>query len=258
MTGGPEPGAAFTHTVRDGVATVTLDRPDRLNALSRRTRRELTALLAGWESDEAVRVYLITGTGRAFCVGHDVKEAPARDAADAEVPDFFALFDRLAKPSVAALNGVCVAGGASLALGCDVRFASPGATIGWTQARLGLVPVSGPCLLPRMMPGSVAMRHLLTGEPMSAATAARWGLVEEIVAGPELLAAARECALAIARCAPLAVAGIRRAAREALGTPLGENLAHAAELARVAERSDDAREGVAAFREKRDPRWRGR
>ncbi|MFG1627202.1 enoyl-CoA hydratase/isomerase family protein [Kribbella sp. NPDC049227] len=243
--------------VTGGVATLTLHRPDKLNAMHRAMRRELAGCLTALDEDEAVRAYVVTGAGRAFCVGHDVKEPPA--GADEEpVADFLDLFRSLRKPSVAAVNGACMAGGASLALGCDIRFAAPEASFGWPQPKLGLVSVSGPCLVARMLPSGVALRHLLTGRAMDASTAARWGLVEDVVPADELLAVAQECAREIAACAPLAVEAIRRSVLDGYELSLAENIRSTQQSAEKVARSDDAAEGLAAFKEKREPRWSGR
>jgi enoyl-CoA hydratase/carnithine racemase len=240
-------------SVADGIATITLNRPAKRNAVDRAMRRELARLVSELDGDPAVRVFLLAANGPSFCVGHDVTE-PSDGAPQA---DFLDLFGTAATPSVAAVQGPCAAGGASLALGCDIRFAAPEATIGWTQPRLGLVPVSGPCLLPRLVPSGVALRHLLTGKPMTAAVAARWGLVEDVVPAGELLATARACAAEVVACAPLAVAAVRRSARS-VDLPLAEQLDRTRALADAVAASADAREGVAAFRAKRTPGWTGR
>lgn len=243
--------------VAAGVATVTLNRPDKLNAMHRAMRRELATCLAELDKDQDVRALVVTGTGRAFCVGHDVKEPAAPDD-DEPLVDFLELFRSLRKPSVAALNGVCVAGGASLALGCDVRFATPAVSFGWPQLKLGIVAVSGPCLVARMLPPGVASRYLLTGRSMDAATAARWGLVEELVPAEELLPVAQECAREIAEGAPLAVEAVRKSLLDGYELPLAENIERTRQAARRVAHTEDAAEGLAAFKEKRLPVWRGR
>lgn len=253
----PDPSDRVLLAVVDGVAVVTLNRPAALNAVDTEMRGQLGEALREADADPAVRAIVLTGTGRAFCVGHDVKERRRDDGRDS-ADDFFMLPRALRTPSVAAINGVCVAGGASLALGCDLRVAAPEAAIGWTQPQLGLMAVSGPCVAARILPRAIAMRYLLTGDLMDAAVAARWGLVDDVVPSVSLLETALALGRRIASCAPLAVSAVRATVHEADLLTLDAQLVRAKERAAQLAGTVDAQEGAAAFLAKRVPRWSGR
>lgn len=249
-----------------GVLTITLDRP-KANAIDVPTSRALYAAFARLRQDPALRVAIVTGTGRFFSAGWDLHAGAAGEAIDADHgPGGFAglteLFD-LDKPVIAAVNGLAIGGGFELALAADLIVAAQHAEFALTEVRLGMIPDSGGVLrLPRRLPRAIATEMLMTGRRMGAGEAARWGLVNRVVAGEALLDAATALAREIVQGAPLALAALKQVLRATEGqtveqgyrTLSGEGLpAYSAMLA-----SEDAQEGPRAFAEKRAAVWRGR
>lgn len=250
--------------VDDGVATITLDRPDALNALTIPLKRELFEAL-GWVSREAsVRAVIVTGAGRAFCAGQDLRERLAPGAVPLEEelrarynPIIRAIRD-LDRPVIAAVNGVAAGAGASLAFACDLRLAAEDASFVLAFGRLGLVPDSGATwFLPRLVGPAKAAELALLNEPLSASDAERFGLVARVVPGERLADEARATARILAGLAPLAVALTKRALGRAADASLEETLEYEAQLQGIAGRSADHAEGLAAFVEKRPPRFTG-
>jgi enoyl-CoA hydratase/carnithine racemase len=248
---------------RDGaVAIVTLDRPQRRNAVTLAMWRELGRIFAGFAADETVRAVILTGAGEHFCAGADISEFAANradagqgDAYDAVVDATSAAIGELPKPSFAAISGFCLGGGVGLALACDFRIAAPGAQFAIPAARLGIVyGLEETRNLLAAVGLAQAKRLLFSAERIDAATAHRIGLVDEIAADP--VAAAAALAATMARNAPLSIAG-SKAILEALAA--GERDAGAAQaLSARAQASEDYREGRTAFMEKRPPVFRGR
>ena len=204
-----EPAAPAFSTLRydvaDGVATITLDRPDALNALTVDAKLELRAALEGVARDASVRAVVLTGAGRAFCAGQDLKERLEPDAAplDVELRERYNPIIRamraLDRPIVGAINGIAAGAGASLAFACDVRIAAEGASILLAFGRVGLVPDSGATwLLPRLVGPSKAAEMALLTEPLSANDAERLGLVMRVVPPERLAAEAHAVAVRLA------------------------------------------------------------
>lgn len=249
---------------RGAVDILTLNRPDKRNALNTALRTALIAALDELAGDVGVRVIVLTGAGdRAFVAGADVTEFTGRDvAAQAASMQARRVYDVVAaseRPLVAAINGACLGGGLELALACDIRIASTTARFGQPEVNLGLIPGGGATQrLPRVVGLGAALRLILTGEPVDAAEALRMGLVEEVTEPEDCLERAIAVAERIARNSPVAVAAARRATRAALGLPLaaGLDLERAAFLAAFA--AEDRAEGIAAFLEKRQPVFPGR
>ena len=263
-------------------ATVTIDRPEVLNAVDGATQRELEEIWRELERRPEVRVVVLTGAGeRAFSVGDDMKAAPegGDDAADAAsdglrhwahaAPAGFggiALRTTLDVPVLARVNGYALGGGLEMVLGCDLAIAAEHAQLGLTEPRVGRMAIDGGiALLTRRVPRALAMELLLTGRRIDAAEAARIGLVNRVVPAAELDAAVDELVDELLACAPLALRAIKRTAtldaREVLRVKAREPL-HARSVVRgklpallEAFDSDDSREGVQAFLEKRAPRW---
>jgi 2-(1,2-epoxy-1,2-dihydrophenyl)acetyl-CoA isomerase len=261
------PGSTFTAVrwrVADGVGTITLDRPDALNSLEATLKRELLAVLREASRDPAVRVVILTGAGRAFCAGQDLKERLAPDAAplDVEVRERYIpivlAIRRLPKPIIAAVNGVAAGAGAAMAFACDLRIAAEEASFVLAFGRIGLVPDSGASwFLPRLVGAARAAELLYLSDPLPAAEALRIGLVNRVVPGPSLMAEAEALAARLATGAPLAMALTKRAIDRSLEVGLVEALDHEASLQGIAGRTADHAEGLAAFVEKRAPRFRG-
>ncbi len=249
-----------------GIWTITLDRP-KANAIDVPTSRALYAALRRLQDDPALRVGIVTGTGRFFSAGWDLNAAAHGEAIDADHgPGGFAglteFFD-LDKPVIAAVNGLAMGGGFELALAADCIVAADTAEFALPEVKLGLIADSGGVLrLPRRLPRAIATEMLLTGRRMGADEAARWGLVNQVVPAETLLTAARALAQQMAQCAPLSLAAVKQVLRatesqtvpEAFGTlRTGELPAYRAMLV-----SEDAQEGPRAFSEKRAPVWTGR
>jgi enoyl-CoA hydratase/carnithine racemase len=254
---------------RGGLAAITLARPERLNALDRRMAHELIDLLARLEADDAVRAILLTGEGRAFCAGGDVHDlmvgyqgAPIAEKA-AMVRLFNALILRLAqveKPVVAAVNGVAVGGGGSLLLGCDLRYFSREARVGFVYVRRGLsgADIGTTYLLPRMIGLARAQELLLTGRIIDADEAERVGLANRVLPPDELLPAARAIAEELAAGPTTALRLTKRALFASVLRDLASDLELEAALQVQCLETADHREAVAAFVEKRAPRFVGR
>lgn len=252
--------------VAGGVITITLDRP-KANAIDVATSHALYAAFERLQQDPALRVAIITGTGRFFSAGWDLKSAAADgEAIDADHgPGGFAgltEFFTLGKPVIAAVNGLAIGGGFELALAADLIVAAESASFALSEVRLGMIADSGGVLrLPRRLPRAIANELLLTGRRMGAVEAARWGLVNQVVPTESLAVAAHALAQQIVQAAPLAIAAVKQVARateaqtvqEAYGTLRSGSLpAYAAMLV-----SEDAKEGPRAFAQKRAPVWRG-
>ena len=250
--------------VADRVATITLDRPDTLNALTVPLKEELLAALVRVGSDPAVRAVVVTGAGRAFCAGQDLRERLEPGAAPLEVeirerynPVILAM-RRLEKPIVGAINGIAAGAGASLAFACDVRIAAEGASFLLAFGRVGLIPDSGATwLLPRLVGAAKAAEMALAAEPLSAADAERLGLVARVVPAESVVGEAQAVAARLAAMAPQALALTKRALEASWTASLEAQLELEAELQGIAGATADHAEGIAAFLEKRPPRFTG-
>lgn len=254
---------------KDHVAYVTMHRPGVLNAMDRRMHEELAEIWDDAEADDDVRAIVLTGAGnRAFTVGQDLKERASLNEAGVAASTFGSrgqaghprLTDRftLSKPVVARVHGYALGGGFELVLACDIVIASEEAVFGLPEVRLGLIPGAGGVFrLPRQLPQKVAMGYLLTGRRMDAATALRYGLVNEVVPLAELDRCVAEWTDNLVRGAPLSVRAIKEAALRSLDLPLEEAFTTSYSWEERRRRSRDAVEGVRAFTEKQDPVWTG-
>jgi enoyl-CoA hydratase/carnithine racemase len=251
---------AATYEVRNGVAWLTMNRPEAANALNSALR---AALLAGFErfaADDGAAVLVLTGAGdKAFSAGGDLKEMAATALAVPPV-DFVVQPGRtfpVDKPCIAAVNGIAYGGGFLLAQSCDLCVAAEHARFAITEARWGRgSPWAAP--LPWLIPPRVAMELVLTARPITAARAAEVGLVNEVVPGAELAGAAQAMAEAVAANAPLSVRAGKAMVYAAAGRGREEAWAEGERLFRSAYLSADAQEGPRAFQEKRPPQWQGR
>jgi enoyl-CoA hydratase/carnithine racemase len=253
-------GAAVRYERAGPVAWLTIDRPESRNALSAAVRAGLWDGLRRFNGDEDARVLVLTGAGdRAFCAGGDLKEMAA-DGLEVPPPDFLPQPGRnieVAKPVIAAVNGVAYAGGFLLAQSCDLCLAADTARFAITEAKVGRgAPWAAP--LPWLIPPRVAMQLLLTGDPISAARALEVGLVNEVVPLAGLRERAQAVAERIAANAPLSVLAAKRTVALIAERPLSEAYAAAEDIWAPVYRSADAQEGPAAFRAKRPPAWTGR
>ncbi len=255
-------------TASESVTTVTLNRPDKLNAFAGTMREELLDALRVAESETSCRVVVITGAGRAFCAGGDV-DFMAGLQRDGNVDAFRKLLDAgrdivtqiasMPKPVIASINGVAAGAGCNLALACDLRLASDAAKLGETFVRIGLHPDwGGTWLLPRLVGYGRAMELLATGRMVAADEALRIGMVDRVVPAAELAAETESLARAIAAGPPLAIAGIKRALQASERNDLRTQLNLESQHQLDCFRSRDAAEGMAAFFEKRPASFEGR
>ncbi len=247
-----------------GVATITLNRPDALNSLTVPMKQELLAALRRVERDVATRAVILTGAGRAFCAGQDLRERLQPDAAPLGVElrerynPIIRAMRSLPKPIVGAINGVAAGAGASIAMACDIRIAADTASFALAFGRVGLVPDSGATwFLPRLVGATRAAEIALLGDPVSAEDAARIGLVGRVVPAANLASEARAIAERLAAGAPRAIALTKRALDASWDRDLDAALDAEAQLQDEAGRTKDHHEGMAAFLEKRPPRFRG-
>jgi enoyl-CoA hydratase len=244
----------------DGCLVVTLDRPRARNAIDAATARAVADAMDLLDADDDLAVGVLTGAGGTFCAGMDLKAFLRGESPSVEGRGFGGLVQAPpAKPLIAAVEGHALAGGCELVLACDLVVAGEGASFGLPEVRRGLVAGAGGLLrLPERVPPTVAMELALTGEPMTAADAHRWGLVNRLVPDGGALDAARALAARIARNGPLAVRATKHVLTRAPGWPADEVWQRQAAVLREVFASADAREGAAAFAEKREPRWTGR
>ena len=246
------------------VALLTINRPDKRNALNEPTRSELIALLDQCRQDAAIRVVIITGAGdKAFIAGADISEFAGRSAVDQyrvmKAASVYHAVDAFPKPIIAAINGFCLGGGCELAMACDIRIASDTAKLGQPEINLGIIPGGGGTQrLPRLVGLGQAFKLLYTGDLIDAAEALRIGLVDEVVPAAELMARVRALADQIASKSPVALELIKEAVRASVRTSLDEGLRHETTLFGLVFSSQDKEEGVKAFLEKRTPTFRGR
>jgi len=246
------------------VALITLNRPDAMNAVNAALARALGDALEEFGNDASFRAAVLTGAGRAFCAGADLKElAAGRSVHDASHPErgFAGLVRHfIDKPIIAAVNGFALGGGTEIVLACDLAVMDKGTSLGLPEVRRGLVAAAGGLLrLHRQIPPKVAAEAVFTGAPIDAATALRWGLVNRVVPASEVLETALELAETVADNAPLAVRASKRIMmRSATGSDWDSPMWDMNESEFAAVRaSTDAREGATAFAEKRRPNWIG-
>jgi enoyl-CoA hydratase len=250
--------------VRDRIATLTINRPDRLNALNAAVRDAVCAALATWAGDPDVQVVILTGSGeKSFIAGADIGEFAGRTPIDQvnagrRSPVFQAAED-FPKPIIAAINGYCLGGGCELAMACDIRIAAETARFGQPEVNLGILPGGGGTQrMARLLGLGTTYKLLYTGEMIGAAEALRIGLVEEVVPAAALLERARELAAVIAKKSPVALRLIKEAVKASVRTTLDEGLRFEEALLGLAFSSADKEEGVKAFLEKREARFTGR
>jgi E-phenylitaconyl-CoA hydratase len=247
----------------DGVALLTLNRPERLNALDPEHYALLSRAFERVRDDPAIRVCVVTGAGeRAFCTGADLKAPmPRLGPAEMAATQRDLLPNRgleVWKPIVAAVNGHCLAGGMCLLLACDIRLAAPHATFGLSEVRRGLIAGNGGAVRAGLeLPRALAMELLLTGDSWDAARAERWGLVNRIVPMDRLRDEALATARRVAANAPLAVQAAKEVALRARDLPLGDAIRLEQAMLALLATTEDRAEGVAAFAERRAPRFAG-
>ena len=249
---------------RGRVGLITINRPDKLNALNIKTRAEGAAALDELREDEEVRVVVITGAGeKAFVAGADIAEFEGRTAVTQRdvmtARSLFTAVDTFPKPVIAMINGYCLGGGCELALSCDLRVASEAARFGQPEIKLGIIPGGGGTQrLTRLVGEGKAMELILTGDMIDAQTAFQLGLVNRVVPAADLEAKTMELANRIAEMSPVALRMAKEAVKAASRSNLDEGLRREVDLFALCFSSQDKDEGVRAFLEKRKPEFTGR
>ncbi|MGE3536381.1 MAG: enoyl-CoA hydratase-related protein [Candidatus Tectimicrobiota bacterium] len=246
------------------IAIVTLNRPERMNALHPPAHFELHEIWNEFERDPEVWVGILTGAGdKAFSAGNDLKYTAehGRGMVRSAASGFGGIVHRTTcwKPIIAAVNGYALGGGFEMALACDIIIAAEHARLGLPEVRVGLMAAAGGVhRLPRMLPQKIAMGYMLTGKHMTAQEALHWGIVNEVVPAAEVMPTALRWANEILACAPLSVRASKQAALMGLGYPLDIALHVNYTESLKMQRSEDTVEGPRAFAEKRPPNWQGR
>jgi enoyl-CoA hydratase/carnithine racemase len=266
------------YTKEDGIGTVTFNRPERMNAVTQQMLGDLAVIVADIIRDNDVRAIIITGNGRAFCSGTDVanlgrgdekvqREREERIRRREEIyrglpesPFSLWTFTRIPKPTIAAVNGAAVGMGVEWVAQCDIRIASEDARFGWVFSRRGLTPDTGagPYLLPYIVGLSKALELMYSGEIIDAREAEKIGLVSAVVPPDQLLPAAEKMARKLMQGAPLALKGIKELTYGSLEWPPSVHQRETRERFTSMNLTEDCREGIKSFREKRPPVWKGR
>jgi len=249
--------------IKDGVGTITINRPDKRNALDAATHTQLLAAFDALRHDAAVRVVVLTGTGKAFVSGADVKEFQGKSPVDMlrrllHEPSAIEAADAFPKPLIAMINGYCLGSGNELAMACDIRIASEDARFGQPEINLGMMPGGGATQrLPRLVGLGKALWLMYSGALLDSSEAARMGLVDLVVPARQLKARVMTLAQVIASKSPMALAMIKEATRASMRAPLDDGIRHEQSLASVIFSSKDMQEGLRAFIEKRPPNFTG-
>jgi enoyl-CoA hydratase len=256
--------SGLTTETRGHVRVLTLDRPERRNALSSALQADLVEELLACADDPEVRAVVLTGNGPAFCAGFDLKEIRERDQAGEPFRppmnrpgrNLFEVLTETYVPVIAALTGHAVAGGFELALACDIRIAAPGIKLGLPEATIGMGANYGSVVLPKRIPTGIALEMLFTGEYVTSEDAARWGLVNRVVPADDVLPEALALADRIAANAPLSVRRMKETAVKGLELPLATALR--LDVGPNPYLSEDREEGFAGSLEKGARGWSGR
>jgi len=245
------------YAVRDQVAWVTLNRPQKRNALTQAGLDALAARIEQANADKAVWAVAIQACGSDFCIGQDIEDLERRDRGG----DFFApvlrALDRTMKPVICAARGELRGGGAGILLGADIRIVDRNARIGWLHARMGIASISGPATLARAVPKNIAYEMMFTCDYLDAARAHVLGLVNHVVDDGAVEAKCEEIVAKVIANAPLATRAMKRATQGTLALPYEDAVAQARAILGGVMDTEDAKEGLSAMREGRVPQWRG-
>ncbi len=248
----------------ENIVTITLNRPDSLNSINRQLRADLAEAITNFDADPDARVAIVTGAGRAFCAGRDLKEragdnADGRQAraADSMYPDRPYMWPQTWKPIIAAINGFALAGGWSIAQMCDLRIASEEAKLGITETKWSLLPPFG-TILPKQIGLAATLELCLTAQPVTAQRAYDMGFLNRVVPGDQLMEEAMTMAAQIAENAPLAVQYFKELAYRGLNMSTQDVSSLTYHMYDRLLTTEDSKEGPRAFAEKRKPNWQGR
>lgn len=257
----PVQGQAVRYFVRDHIAHLVLARPEKRNAINRAMRREVQAAYFDVKNNPDVWLLILSAEGAVFCAGKDLLEKVAPEDEDGTVLSNDELYEYqrgIYKPIICALDGPCLAQGAGFALNSDVVIMSERASIGWPQVLRGISSVSGPTFCAHALPWVAAMGYLMRGRPIPAQECLRWGLASEVVSSADLMSAAERWAAEILKSAPLAVRAVKEAARRGQDMSYESRMYMARDVANRILASEDSKEGIRAFQEKRPPVWKAR
>ena len=256
--------SAVELTIEGGVAWIRLNRPEALNAINEEVRRQLPETVAAADSDDSVRVLVVSGAGeRAFCAGADIKEftqvdVPARYRQERAHQHWISCFERTVKPVIAAIHGHCLGGGLEIALACDLRVAAANAVFAFPETGLGIIPgAGGTQRITRVLNVGIALDLVLSGDRIDAQRALAIGLVSRLTETDRLEAVTRELAQRIAAKPPLAIQFAKEAVKQGAETALAIGLRHEVDLLTHLMNTQDRLEAAAAFREKRPPVFKG-
>lgn len=247
-------------SVDNHIATVRLNRPDQMNAQNLEMRQAMVEAWRRIRDDDDIWLGIVTGSGKAFSAGHDLKEklSAEQKAADPGTAEVYRGLHAITKPMLAAINGHCLAQGAGVALLTDVRVVAEDAQFGWPQVKRGISSVSGPTLVARSLPRTVAFEFLFTGRYFTAEEALHLGLVSYVLPKEQVMDKVRELAEMMLNNAPLSLRAIKEAYIRTQGLSLADAFFHAEAMAQPVKRTRDAEEGLAAFAERRTPVWQGK
>ncbi len=249
---------------QDNVVIMTLNRPDALNSINRQLRRELAEAITQFDEDSYAYVGIITGAGRAFCAGRDLKERASDNAEGVQArashsmsPDRPFMWPQTWKPLIAAVNGFALAGGWSIAQMCDLRVAAEDAKLGITESKWSLLPPFG-TILPKSMPMSAVLELVFTAQPVTAQRAYDMGFLNKVVPGDQLMSEAMALANQIAENAPLAIQAFKELAYRGQNMSVQDISSLTYHMYDQLLTTEDSKEGPRAFAEKRKPQWKGR
>jgi len=251
--------SAVKYTVKDRIGWIYLARPEKRNAINLAMRKELQDAFSDVKFNDDVWAAVLTGEGSVFCSGKDLTEnVPEENPGIMSSRQLHTFQMNIYKPIICAVNGACYNQGVGFALNSDIIIMSDKASFGWPQSRYGIGSVSGPSRGVNILPWHVAMWYIMRAKPLRPDECLQWGLASQVVPHDELIAAARKCAEEILENAPLAIRAIKEAARNGQDLPLAARMQIAQSYADKVFETEDAKEGIAAFKQKRKPVWRGR
>ena len=250
---------ATTYEVKNHVAYLTLNRPEKKNAINYAMRKEVQDAYVDIKHNPDIWVAIITAAGDVFCSGKDIVEKmPENDGQVMSNDELYLYLRYLYKPIICAINGPCLAQGAGFALNSDILIFSERGSMGWPQVLRGISSVSGPAMCAHAIPWTKAMSYLMRGKFIPADECLRLGVATEVVPHEELLATAERYAQEILEAAPMAVCAIKEAARRGEDLGYQDRVYMSRDVADRILHTEDSKEGILAFREKRKPEWRGR
>ncbi|MFC1533062.1 enoyl-CoA hydratase/isomerase family protein [Thermodesulfobacteriota bacterium] len=240
------------YEVKKNLLYITLNRPDKLNALNLQMFNDLVSAISRFEEDPDIWVAILSGRGRSFCAGHDQtenKEIPAED--------LFIQILNLSKPFIIGIQGHCVGMALGIALSSDIRIGAEGSKYGWPNVRWGISSIGGPAFMPHYLPLNYSYEYMFTGDLIQAEDAFRLGMLNRLVPREQLMSTAEDLAKKILANAPLAVRAMKESTLLGLDLPMDQRLRISKLISRRIAGTEDAKEGTRAFIEKRPPVWKG-